>query len=429
MLKKLKKKLYFLVASYFVFWAKLVLRKWQPKIIVVTGSTGKTTLFSLLRSQLSEEAEFADKANSAFGIPFNILGLERKSFSVWEWIWLIVKAPGQTTKKPLRERKKLYVVEADSDRPGEAKVIAHLLKPEIVLMLNVYQTHAMNFESLAAEKQQPVLQVIAEEFATFATTAKEKVLVNGDNVALVNAIDQLSLPPGKVEFLQEQDYLLAYSLTTSGTDFTVEKHKYHFNELLPEEVWVSLAMVDKVSQMLTRRVNEQYPNLIFPGGRSGVLQGIKNTTLIDSTYNANLGSMEAILKLFEQYPAVGPKWLVLGHMLEEGTETTKQHEALAWLVLQTKTIERIFLVGKENLEVTLPLLQQYFQGRQVEYFETPKMLLQQLSQDLQGGETILFKGAPFLEGMVERLLADKNDTVKLVRREPIWEKRRQNFYA
>ena len=63
MAKKIKKKLYFLVATYFVWWAKVVLQRWQPKIILVTGSTGKTTLFYLLKAQLGEEAEFADGAN------------------------------------------------------------------------------------------------------------------------------------------------------------------------------------------------------------------------------------------------------------------------------------------------------------------------------------------------------------------------------
>jgi hypothetical protein len=46
---------------------------------------------------------------------------------------------------------------------------------------------------------------------------------------------------------------------------------------------------------------------------------------------------------------------------------------------------------------------------------------------LQGGETILFKGARFMEGVIENLLVDKKDAAKLVRREKIWEIRRKQW--
>ena len=50
MFGQLKKKLYFPVAGYFRFFAAIRLKRWNPRIIVVTGSNGKTTLLHLLMS-------------------------------------------------------------------------------------------------------------------------------------------------------------------------------------------------------------------------------------------------------------------------------------------------------------------------------------------------------------------------------------------
>lgn len=429
MVKKFKKKFYFLVASYFVFWASLVLKKWRPRIVVVTGSTGKTTLFYLLQAQLGEAARFAYDANSTFGIPFDILGLKRKTLQPSEWLALFALAPFKALTFK-NDRPKIYVVEADADRPREAKILAQLLQPEIVLITNIYQTHAVNFDDLVAQGGAPdVLTAIADEFANFARQAGGEVLLNGDNPALVQAIERLNLPPEKFTLLQEQDYLADYQLLARGTKFTLEKHTYEFADLLPREVALSLVMVERVMEMLGLPLDPTYKNLHLPPGRSNLFAGIKGTTLIDSTYNANLGSMLAMVKLFERYPAAGSKWLVLGHMLEEGAQAKKQHQDLAWAILQTHTIDRVFLLGQENQTEVLPLLEQYWGANKVFFYASPRQALTALKDSLQGGEAIMFKGAPFLEGMVERLLADPEQAKQLVRREEVWQKRRQGFYA
>ena len=70
MLSRLKRLLYFPIASYFRFFAVLRLRRWNPRIVVVTGSNGKTTLLHMLEAQLGAKARYSHHANSSFGIPF-----------------------------------------------------------------------------------------------------------------------------------------------------------------------------------------------------------------------------------------------------------------------------------------------------------------------------------------------------------------------
>ena len=99
MFRLLKKKLYFTVAFYFRIFAKIQLRIWKPRIVVVTGSSGKTTLLHLIESQLGEKARYSHHANSMFGIAFDILGLKREKLVVTEWIYLVLAAPFRAFKK------------------------------------------------------------------------------------------------------------------------------------------------------------------------------------------------------------------------------------------------------------------------------------------------------------------------------------------
>src|ERR1035437_5074898 len=133
-IQKLKKTLYFTVASYFKFFAQIQLKFWHPQVIVITGSNGKTTMLNLLESQIKDQARYSHHANSSFGIPFNILNLDRKTLTIGEWPMLFLLAPIQAFKKLHHE--KIYIVEADCDRPNEGKFLGQMLKPEITIWLS-----------------------------------------------------------------------------------------------------------------------------------------------------------------------------------------------------------------------------------------------------------------------------------------------------
>jgi len=128
MFQKIKRILYFPFASYFRFFASIRLKIWRPRIIVITGSSGKTTLLHLIEAQLGDVAKYTHKANSSFGIPFNILGLQRNDLTLIEWPLLFLQAPFAIFKTLPKE--KIYIVEADCDRPGEGKFLSSFIRPE-----------------------------------------------------------------------------------------------------------------------------------------------------------------------------------------------------------------------------------------------------------------------------------------------------------
>lgn len=420
MITSLKRKLYFPVASYFKFFALIQLKIWHPKIIVVTGSNGKTTTLHLLESQLGENAKYSHLANSSFGIPFDILGFKRQKLTIGEWPTLFLLAPFKAFIKQHKE--KIYIVEADCDRPHEGFFLASLLKPEITLWLSVSRTHSRNFDELVGKQFPNVQDAIAYEFGHFIEQTSKLVIVNGD-LPLIKK--QFARTRAKIIDIRKNSELQNYQVGTNGTNFKIGGKNYSFNVLLPEDTFYGIDMCIKLLEFLNKTPNPTFPNFNLPPGRSSLFKGIKNTTIIDSTYNATPASISQILSMFSKIRS-NSKWLVLGDMVELGKKEAEEHQKLAPIIADLKA-QKVILVGPRLIKYTYPKLSILVKSETIQKFEKTKDALNYLKKNLKGKELILFKGARFLEGIIEKFLLDKNDIKNLPRRENIWRQRRKKW--
>lgn len=418
MLGQIKRFFYFPIASYFRFFAKIRLQRWNPRVIVVTGSNGKTTLFHLLESQIRENAKFSYHANSSFGLPFTILGLTRKTLLKSEWISLFFLAPLRVF-APL-PKENIFVAEADCDRPGEGKFLAEFLRPEVVLWISTSRTHAMNFEKLVNQKKfTTVEEAIAYEFGYFLQYCSNLVVIDGDEPL---QIGQLERTKAEVKKITKEKHLKNYSVDKEGTKFVIDNEQYSFTAMLPEVSFHAIQMCKEAVAYLHLSFDTTFSHFTIPPGRGSLFQGIKDTTIIDSCYNANLSSMQVILDMYKKFPAK-QKWAVIGDMLEQGKGEKEEHEKLAKL-LNTYEFEKLVLLGPRVSQHTYPLISD---KERVTTFENPKLVLDFLLENIKGGEVLLFKGARFMEGIIEHLLKDKHDAAKLSRREKAWEIRRKQW--
>ena len=417
MIGTIKQALYFPVAYYFRFWAKIQLNLWKPRIIVITGSSGKTTLLHLIESQIGDKAKYSHHANSSYGIPFDILGLGRKDLTPDEWIFLFLFAPFKAFKAIPNE--KIYIVEADCDRVGEGRFLASFLKPEITLWINSTLTHSSNFDYLVKNKCFPtVKETIAYEFGNFLKYTQKMAIVNGDSLLIQNQLRRTKVPVKKVS----QKSLSDYKINKDRTEFVIEDKKYSINFIVPKEMFYSIQMTFALLDYLKIKPDYTFSEFILAPGRCSLFKGIKNTAIIDSTYNATPDGVKSILEMFGKYPSEN-KWIVLGDMIELGDEEREEHEKLAELI-NSMNLSMVILIGPRVSKYTYPKLDN---KRNVKQFIMPKESMDYILENIKGTETILFKGARFLEGIIEHLLLDKNDISKLVRREKAWQNRRRSF--
>ena len=128
---KFKKRMYFVAAGYFRFFANRALKRWNPRIIAITGSVGKTTMLHMVEYELGNRAHYSHDANSAFGIAFDLVGIRGITGSKLRWIYLILAVPFRSIF--YKHTEEFYIVEIDGERPLEAGFLAKWLKPEMTL--------------------------------------------------------------------------------------------------------------------------------------------------------------------------------------------------------------------------------------------------------------------------------------------------------
>ena len=412
MIQNIKNKLYFPFAYYFFIFAKIQLLIWKPRVICITGSSGKTTLLHLLESQISD-AHFSHHANSAYGIPFDILGLKRKSFSLFEWLLLFLNAPLKAFKKSYSQ--KLYVVEADCDRPGEGRFLSKLLNPSITLWLSSDTTHTANFNKNNCSS---VKEAVAFEYGYFIEKTKNRVFANVDSQLIEKQLNRTRV---EIEKVTMRD-LKQFEVFEKSVVFKTQDNLYKIPHLLPRETFYSIEMTSKLLKYLEKPLDASFKELSPPPGRSSLFRGVKNIKIIDSSYNSSFLSLKSMLNLLNMYPAK-EKWVVIGDILELGEKEKEEHEKIAYL-LKEFNFFKIILIGPRTQKYTYPLLKN---KDTIVTFIEPLKTLKYLEKNIKGGETILFKGARFLEGIIEHLLENKKDIDLLCRREKVWQKRREKW--
>lgn len=414
---KIKRRLYFVAARYFRFFANISLRKWQPRIIAVTGSAGKTTMLGLIESQLGNRAHYSHNANSAFGIAFDILGQKGITASKWHWLSLIFASPIRAF--TFRHHEEFYVVEIDGERPFEAEFIARWLKPEISLWVSLGRSHAVFFEQAVKNGRfKSVDDAIAHEFAAIPEQTTKLVIIDGDNPEMRRRTEPLL---AKTIAVHRSD-LKRYAVCPEKTTFEFRAHTYTFKNPMPREVATQLLMLDALMRYLKLPTDSTLKNFTMPPSRGNYLEGKRGVKIIDSSYNAHLISMASVLDMVKNLHA-SHKWLIIGDIIDQGQLEGEEHQKLANMLLSAKA-EQIVLIGRRTAAYTYPLLKD---RTSVVSFQHPKQALEFLERNLTGKETLIFKGSQYLEWIVENLLKNPEDIEKLARQDPAHKKRRQDW--
>lgn len=420
--RRLKKRLYFITARYFRFFANFSLKRWDPKIIALTGSVGKTTMLHLLEYELKEKAHYSHDANSAFGIAFDLVGLRGITGSKLRWLYLIFAVPIKSLF--YKHTEKYYVVEIDGERPYETEFLASWLKPEVTLWISLGLSHAIQFEQQVKNGTFENLdQAIAHEFAMLPQYTTKRIYIDADVRMIKKAVAAVKrhhdIPAKVVECSKSE--LEKYSVRPNSTDFTIGKTTFHFSAPIPKEISIQLIMLKKLCSYLKVPLNPDFSNLPLPPGRNSFFEGKNGLNLIDSSYNAHLISMESILSMSKDMKAPH-KWLVIADMVEQGIIEGDEHTKLADAIASVKP-ERIILIGRRTKKYTYPRLKELDFSAYTT--NDPRLALKYIKKNAHDNTTIIFKGSQYLEWIIEKLLKNPEDAKYLPRREKAAIKRRQ----
>ena len=415
---KFKKRFYFRLAGYFRRLANRALKRWHPRIIAVTGSAGKTTMLSLLEHEIGKKAHYSHDANSAFGVPFDLLGLKGVKSSKLKWVYLIIAAPIRALF--YRHKEPFYVVEIDGERPHEAEFLAQWLKPEVTIWVSVGLSHAVQFEKVVEEGEYKDLKsAITAEFANLPENTQKLVYIDAESKAMVKATEGIKAKVVPIK----KSLLKKYVVYPDSTDFTYGDTTFHFNHPEPRDIAYHLFVLQDLMKYLKLPFNPDFSGVKQLPGRSSYFRGIKGINIVDSSYNAHMISMASVLDMVKRMHAE-KKWLVIGDIVDQGSLEEEEHTKLAKLIADAEP-NLVILVGRRTKKWTAPELKKL--GVSAAATTDPKKALAFIEKHIKGNETLIFKGSQYLEWIIEKLLADPKDAKKLCRRDRGSVQRRKNW--
>ncbi len=394
-----KKNLSLLVLNYIRFFAKLQLAKVhflqkrkhkQLDIIGITGSAGKSSTLLACQSVFPKifKVKTNNGCNSESGLPLSFLDLKINDYSPISWLKILFLAPI----KYLINWKTydILILEMGVDSASWPKNMDYLLsivQPNIGIFLNVSPVHLLCFDSLD--------QIAAEK-------AK---LVNQAKVAIINPNDKL---------------VTKYTTNKNIINITPTEIKFK-NFFLPPIYDIGFGAALSLAQLFNIPQKEATKNIqqsfSLPPSRSSILKGIKNTTIIDSSYNSSPIACQELLKFLSTFKT--KKIAVLGDMRELGKSTPIEHRNIYSVALKSADI--IISVGPQTKKYFGPKSKKFIYWWQaVEY----------LQNTINGGETILVKGSQntiYLEELIKTILADPKDSSKLCRQSPWWLQTKEKY--
>lgn len=390
----------------------LVLKKYRPKIIAITGSVGKTSTKFAVYSALSE-FEHARKSpksfNSEFGVPLTILGQSGPSNVMNIMGWLEVILEGLIVVIYPHHYPKWLVLEVGTDRPGDIAEITKWLKPDIVIVtkLSEVPVHVEAFgapERLYAEKGNLVR----------AVKPGGTVILNGEDERVMAFKDLTS--EKVITFGSGEKYEIVYeSGKPAGVRFVVEGQSIELIGTLGRQhiqhIAAAMAVIKVLGEDLgiaARSFSRETP----PPGRMRIIEGINNSTIIDDTYNSSPVAVEEALETLKTVDGKR-KIAVLGDMLELGQFSIDAHKDIGEKA--KKIADMLVTVGMRSKVMEGD--KQFADSREAGEF---------LKNEIKEGDIVLVKGSQGTrcERIVEEVMANPKQKAKLlVRQEKEWKSR------
>ncbi len=160
----------------------------------------------------------------------------------------------------------------------------------------------------------------------------------------------------------------------------------------------------------------------LPVGRMNPIEGVKQSMIIDASYNASPESMKEALDVLSVSP--GRKIAVLGSMNELGELTERKHRELG--AYASKRADVIVTVGEAAKWLNEAARESGFRDSDIFHYDNSISAADYVKTIIREGDTVLVKGSQNgvrLERLVKKIMKEPWRAVSLlVRQEDEWKK-------
>ena len=337
----------------------------NPRVIAVTGSTGKTETKDCIAAIAARR--FAVHAtpgnlNNHIGLPLTILGMEGSEG--------------------------ICVTEMGANHKKEIKALADIARPAIGVVTNIGPAHIGFFGSLTgvASAKAELLEALPSEGIAvlpaddeFVDFLKERTRARALTFGFSERADR------RITNLERRE-VGGFRFRVGGIPLEVTCYGRHhvLNAAAAAAVGLELEIPPEeiAAAVLGTRAN--------PG--RGVLFELGGILFFDESYNSNPASLRAAVEAFTDIPVAGRRWLVLGDMLELGDLSEKLHREAGVLCGRAK-VDGILTIGTETVELNRAAAGERKSPEHITHFLDVETLDRYLNELIRPGDAVLVKGS------------------------------------
>jgi len=409
--------------------AKLTIKKYKPGVIGITGTVGKTSTKEMIFSVLKSERKVRSSSksfNNEIGLPLAILGDWETTGRFFFWFKVFLYSIRQLLIKN-KTYPDLLVLEYGIDRPGDMSYLLEIVKPSIGVFtaMSDIPSHVEFFsgpEAVFREKSKLIVHLPATGFA----------VLNADNDLILSLRSQIKTHAVTFGFSENADVRITNFENKLDSKFVGLSFKLNYGgSVVPiriEGVFgkgiaysaACSAAVGLIFGINLIKIAEALALYKPPPGRMRFIKGIKESVIIDDTYNASPIAMKEALDVLASLKAKR-KIAVLGDMLEIGKYTFEAHESIGRLA--AKIVNFLFTVGIRGKIIAEAAAQAGLKSERIFHFETINELGEVLKGKLQKNDLVLIKAsqAVRLEKVVKGIMTEPDKASELlVRQNKLW---------
>ncbi len=414
--------------------AKAMIRKYKPIIIGITGSVGKTSakeaIFAVLKKKY--RVRRAEKnLNTEIGLPLAILDAKYHHRNISKWCIELVKIFRKVIFN--FDYPDILILEYGVDHPGDMDYLLSIAKPKIAVVTAIgdIPVHVEFFkdpDELVAEKAKLVAILPRDGYAilnhddptVFDMRKKTQatVMTHGADKDADVKITNYKLQTSKDEKLGDVPDGINFKVEHEGD---VVPFRIHNVFGLPHVYATSAATaVGLVLNMNLVEISQAIEGYIPPPGRLRLLKGIKNSLILDDTYNAAPESMRAALDTLHALPGQR-KIAIFGDMLEIGKYSEQAHRAMGDQA--AGFVDLLFCIGPRAKFIADEAVNRNLNPAHIFRYENSESAGRALNPLIKEGDLILVKGSQALrmEKVVEEIMAHPEESPKLlVRQDDYW---------
>jgi len=420
------------------FFAKAVLRRYNPEIVAITGSVGKTStkeaIYTVLSSTYNVRRNLKNY-NNEIGIPLSIIGAEPGGKNIFKWFSVFLKAFILIIKKN-KNYPNILVLEMGADRPGDIRYLVSFVPVKVGVVTSVAPVHLEFFETIdkiAKEKSNIIKFLPRTGFAILnyddklvkqmAEKTRAKVITFGN-------LPQADISASEIAISHDVNYQDVS--TIQGISFKLNHQGKTVPVLLPRIlgqhlVYTALAAITVgiTYDLNLHTIIDSLKNFEPPKGRMHIIKGIKNTLIIDDTYNSSpLAVKKALYQLNQiNLNKYHKKYAVLGDMLELGRITEQAHQEIGQAVVDYK-IDYLVTVGEMSRDMVRGAVKAGMSEDNCFNFKNSQEAGDFLQKRINEGDLILAKGSQGvrMERAVKEIMAEPQKANELlVRQDKSWQ--------